>query len=144
MTSVAHVGLALTLPEKDFRARLVDGRIAEIGIGLQGSDIVAFQPFYRLSTDTTAAWVAAVERFVARGETGVYAENALNPLLPLDIYGLDYSAVRSCPTAGKASIAGSPQHGCCLTRYISRRCRITTRPRQCWTLCAKALSRTGR
>ena len=47
---------------------------------------------------------------MARGETGVYAANALNPLLPLDIYGLGNSIVRPCLTAGEARIAGSPQH----------------------------------
>ncbi|MBQ3386302.1 MAG: iron-containing alcohol dehydrogenase, partial [Eggerthellaceae bacterium] len=39
---------------------------------------VAFQPFYKLSEDAMATWLAAVERFVEAGDVRVYAENAAN------------------------------------------------------------------
>ena len=114
-----HWGLSLHLLEKDFRARLVNGRVAEIGVRLKGSDAIPFQTLYRLSAGTTTALVAVVERFVTCGEISVYAENALEPLLPLEICGLGYSAQRPDSTAGPERIDGPTKHS--FTRWTCRR-----------------------
>lgn len=69
------------LPKKDFKARLKNGRVREIGINVFGEDCVASQPAYKLQKVTMEVWLEAISDFCRRGETGVYAENALNTIL---------------------------------------------------------------
>lgn len=66
------------LPKKDFKARLIQGRVREIGVDVFGEDCVASQPVYKLQRADMETWLEAVSGFCRRGETGVYAENALN------------------------------------------------------------------
>lgn len=82
---------ALPLPEKDFKCRLSDGELREVSVRIFGDDCYAFQPLYKLSRDTVAAWIARICDFVAAGDTGVYAENALNTITDtLHITALSY------------------------------------------------------
>lgn len=69
-------------PEKDFKARVIDGKIREVSVNIFDGDCFAFQPLYKLSAETAAAWVAQVEKFIEAGEDQCYAENALNEILP--------------------------------------------------------------
>ena len=91
--SVMTVDSTLPLPQKDFKARLRDGRIVAVGVEFFGEDCVACQPAYRWQAADFADWLAAMARLVAQGMTGVYAENALNdldgavPLYPLELNG---------------------------------------------------------
>lgn len=73
---------AVELPEKDFKAVIEGGLVKKIGVELFGENCVFLIPFYRLSGPTFRAWLEEMERFRARGELKVYAENALNNLLP--------------------------------------------------------------
>ncbi|MDO5111452.1 MAG: iron-containing alcohol dehydrogenase [Clostridia bacterium] len=70
------------LPQKDFKARLQDGKITEISINIFDADCFAFQPLYKLDRQTFKAWMDRIGDFVQRGEVGVYAENAFNTILP--------------------------------------------------------------
>lgn len=79
--SVATYNPNIPQPEKDFKARVVDGRLLEVSVSIFGDDCFAFQPIYRLSASDAAAWVSKVAEYVHRGDTGVYAENALNEIL---------------------------------------------------------------
>lgn len=79
--SAAAVEEGAALPEKDFKARLVHGRITEIGVGVFGPDCAASQPAYKLLRPDMRLWLAAITDFCGRGETGVYAEDALNTVL---------------------------------------------------------------
>ncbi|MDR1774995.1 MAG: iron-containing alcohol dehydrogenase [Actinomycetes bacterium] len=89
---LGSVNTKLSLPEKDFKARVIDGRVREVSVGIFGDDCVAFQPFYKLSRATAAAWLARVADFVAAGNTQVYAENALNELLAdLPVHAFSYA-----------------------------------------------------
>lgn len=91
--SVMATDATLPLPEKDFKAKLRDGRIVAVGVSLSGADCVACQPAYRLRAADFSQWQQSIAAFVARGETGVYAENAFNaldgalPLRPLPLNG---------------------------------------------------------
>lgn len=76
--SLGSVNELLPLPDKDFKARLVDGEVREVGVGIFGDDCITFQALYKLSAASFGTWMDEVERFVERGETGVYAENAAN------------------------------------------------------------------
>ena len=92
VSSVA-VDASLPLPEKDFKARLTDGRVSAIGVNVFGEDCVASQPAYKFLREDFLRWMAEIRRFVERGETTCYAENAFNaaweeiPLYPLDVGG---------------------------------------------------------
>jgi len=83
----------LPLPEKDFKARVRDGKVVEIGIDVFGADCYACQPLYHLTKDFWNRWQEEIARFCREGNDKVYAENALNLLLetstliPLDVSG---------------------------------------------------------
>lgn len=74
------VNFAKALPEKDFKARVVDGKILEVSIHIFDDNCFAFQPFYKMDKATAAAWIAKVEQFIEKGEDKCYAENALNEI----------------------------------------------------------------
>lgn len=89
--SLACVNRAKALPEKDFKARVVNGCIHEVSIHIFDENCFAFQPFYKLSAAHAAVWVKQVEAFIAAGEDQCYAENALNEILPqLDVNAFGY------------------------------------------------------
>lgn len=69
------------LPEKDFKARIEDGVVREVSVGIFGSDCCALQPLYKLSDSDAARWFERVGQFIRAGKDGVYAENALNEIL---------------------------------------------------------------
>ena len=76
--SLGSVNEALPQPEKDFKARVIDGEVREVSVKIFDEDCVAFQALYKLSAESLGIWLDEVNRFVERGETGVYAENAAN------------------------------------------------------------------
>lgn len=76
--SAGSVNAALPLPEKDFKARVVDGQVREVSVNIFDEDCVAFQPFYKLSQEALGIWLAHVAAFCEAGDTKVYAENAAN------------------------------------------------------------------
>lgn len=69
------------LPEKDFKARLSNGRVQEISIHIFGDDCAFLIPLYKLSPALVQDWLAEIEVFAKQGELNVYAENALNNIL---------------------------------------------------------------
>lgn len=68
------------LPEKDFKGRIVDNELREVGIDIFDTDCYAFQPLYKLSKEVMEVWLDNVTRFVENGNINVYAENALNEI----------------------------------------------------------------
>lgn len=68
------------LPEKDFKARVIDGKIVEVGVNIFDNNCYAFQPCYKLSQENIQKWLANVSSFIERGIDGVYAENAFNEI----------------------------------------------------------------
>jgi phosphoenolpyruvate phosphomutase len=87
------VDRTLPLPKKDFKAVIADGRVTAVGVDYFGPGCAACQPAYRWRRADFETWLNAMRAFVARGETGVYAENAFNalggalPLYPLELNG---------------------------------------------------------
>lgn len=76
------IDTAALIPEKDFKARLgSNGLVKEIGIKVFGKDCYTCQPLYKLTRQDWGSWQQAIRSFCEAGETGVYAENALNSLL---------------------------------------------------------------
>jgi len=87
------------LPDKDFRACVSGGKIARVGVGLMpdtGEEVFYAQPLYKLSAHDWDIWMDEISNFCNRGETGVYAENALNNVSGrMSILGLDVTG-RAC------------------------------------------------
>ena len=92
--SAVTVDTTLPLPEKDFKGRLRDGRLMEVGVNVFGPDCVELQPAYRILAKDFDRWMQEISRFIAQGNDRVYAENAFNaawqeiPVYPLDVQGL--------------------------------------------------------
>ena len=81
-----------TLPEKDFKGRVRDELLKEVSISIFDEDCFALQPLYKLARKDLMAWYRQVAKFVERGDTNVYAENALNEILDeVKIYALSYA-----------------------------------------------------
>ena len=78
----ATVNFTKALPQKDFKGRIRDGKVMEVSIHIFDEDCYAFQPFYKLSKATAAAWVEKVSEYIHKGEFKCYAENALNEIFP--------------------------------------------------------------
>ena len=70
-----------SLPKKDFKGRVKHELLREVSIEIFDEDCYAFQPFYKLAKNDLLRWSDEVTKFVKAGETGVYAENALNKIL---------------------------------------------------------------
>lgn len=82
------------LNEKDFKARIQDGKIIRIAVDVFGEDCVNLMPFYKLSGDAMAIWLDAVKMFCERGDTAVYAENAANTVMKaLDLKPVPYTGM---------------------------------------------------
>ena len=78
--SLGVVNAQKALPEKDFKARVMDGEVREVSIHIFDKNCQAFQPLYKLTAEALRAWSDRVAAFVAAGNDKVYAENALNEI----------------------------------------------------------------
>ncbi|MCH5165432.1 MAG: iron-containing alcohol dehydrogenase [Clostridiales bacterium] len=78
--SVGLINKSIKKPEKDFKARVINGCIKEVGINIFDADCFAFQPLYKLCRKDINAWWERVSDFIAQGTNGCYAENALNEI----------------------------------------------------------------
>jgi phosphoenolpyruvate phosphomutase len=78
INSTVTVDCLLPLSVRDFKARLDSGRISAIGTEFFGNDCVACQPAYKWKQVDFEIWLDKISEFCQNGETGVYAENALN------------------------------------------------------------------
>lgn len=77
--SCMKVSSTASLPEKDFKAVIRDGKIERIGIHFF-EDALEAQPLYKLAQDDWSIWFQAIIEFCERGETKCYAEEAFNAL----------------------------------------------------------------
>ena len=78
-TSCMTVSSTLPLPEKDFKARVVDGKVMAVGVDIFNEAMEA-QALYKLKKDDWKVWLNKIIEFCEAGNTKVYAENALNEL----------------------------------------------------------------
>ncbi len=66
------------LPEKDFKGRVENGLITEIGVNIFGEDCFPLQPLYKFSQDSFKLWYKEINAFIQDGIISVYAEDAFN------------------------------------------------------------------
>ena len=78
-TSCMAVSSTLPLPEKDFKAVVMDGEVLKVGVSFFQNTLAA-QPLYKLRREDWRLWLEKIIEFCANGQRGVYAENALNQL----------------------------------------------------------------
>lgn len=86
------VDASLPLPDKDFKAVVIDGRVRRIGVEFF-DDALACQPLYRFDAPAWETWLDAIVTHCDQGIRDVYAEVALNTitdsirLAPFDVDG---------------------------------------------------------
>ncbi len=89
-TSCMTVSSTLSLPEKDFKAVVQDGRIVKVGVEFF-NEAVAAQPLYLVKKEDWRVWLERMADFCAAGNRKCYAENAFNEvsdrclIAPLDV-----------------------------------------------------------
>jgi len=66
------------VPEKDFKGKIQNETVVEIGVNLFGKDCYTLMPVYKLSESKFAIWLGEIENFVSNQQLSVYAENAFN------------------------------------------------------------------
>ncbi len=75
--SCMAVSSVMPLPDKDFKAVVLDGRIRSVGIDFW-VNAVAAQPLYKLNKKDWLVWLNEIIRFCEDGQRSCYAENAFN------------------------------------------------------------------
>ena len=78
-SSCMTVSSTLPLPEKDFKAQVVNGKVIKVGVDIFNEAMEA-QALYKLNKCDWKVWLDKIIEFCETGNTKVYAENALNEL----------------------------------------------------------------
>lgn len=74
------VNKKIQVPNKDFKGKIESGSIKKIGVDLFGPNCYLLMPLYKLSKNSFLIWMNEIERFIDKGATTVYAENAFNTI----------------------------------------------------------------
>ncbi len=77
--SCMTVSSTLPLPEKDFKAQVVNSMVMKVGVDIFNEAMEA-QALYKLLKNDWKVWLEKIIEFCEAGNTKVYAENALNEL----------------------------------------------------------------
>jgi phosphoenolpyruvate phosphomutase len=78
--SVVLVNKSVTDSEKDFKARIENDKVMEIGVSVRGSNCYLCMPFYRLLKRDMALWMEQIEKYINDDNVKIYAENAFNDI----------------------------------------------------------------
>ena len=70
----------IPLPEKDFKALVIDDVIKKIGVNIFGDNAFFCAPLYKLKKDAMDVWLKKIDDFVIEGKITCYAEDAFNEL----------------------------------------------------------------
>lgn len=68
------------VPEKDFKARIKNGLVAEIGVNVFGENARFCAPLYKISKTDFEKWIKKIGDFIKEGKNNCYAENAFNEI----------------------------------------------------------------
>lgn len=87
--SCMTVSSTLPLPDKDFKAKVVDGKVIAVGVDIFNEAMEA-QALYKLFQNDWKVWLEKIVEFCESDRRKVYAENALNELNgAANIFALD-------------------------------------------------------
>jgi len=64
------------IPEKDFKAEIINGKVTRISVNLF-NNVKASQPLYKLKHDDWLRWLNEITYFIEKGQVSCYAEDAL-------------------------------------------------------------------
>ena len=79
------------LPEKDFKALILDNKVKQIGVNIFGENAYFCAPIYKLKKETMLFWIEKMNEFIENGRTTCYAEDALNEITnQIDLLPLFY------------------------------------------------------
>jgi choline kinase len=82
----------IPLPKKDFKARITDGLVKEIGVNISGRGVFFCAPIYKFSKEDFNKWMDRIGGFIEEGRVKDYAEEALNQISgDVFIYPLYYA-----------------------------------------------------
>jgi len=70
----------MKVPEKDFKCRIEEGLIREIGVDVFGENAFFLAPIYKFSKEDFLKWIDRIENFVVSGKVNAYAEDAFNEI----------------------------------------------------------------
>ena len=73
------VSSTLSLPEKDFKAQVINGKVLKVGVDIFNEAMEA-QALYKIFKPDWEIWLNKIIEFCKSGKCNVYAENALNEL----------------------------------------------------------------
>ena len=79
-TNCVLVNRKIDSPEKDFKAIVENNRVVKIGVEFFGENAVFSLPLYKFSKSDFLYWLEEIEKFVRRGDTKLYAEDAFNEI----------------------------------------------------------------
>jgi len=90
--NIGLIGKTVPLPDKDFKALVVNDKLKQISVDIYGENVYALQPMYKMSKDMIHLWLNKVVEMVTNKTLNVYAEDALNDVLDESSFSiLDYS-----------------------------------------------------
>ncbi len=70
----------IELPQKDFKAQIIDGKIKRIGVDVFEENSFFLAPIYKLSKEDLLVWIDEMENFINKGKVNKYAEDAFNEI----------------------------------------------------------------
>jgi len=70
----------IELPQKDFKAQIIDGKIKRIGVDVFAENSFFLAPLYKFSKEDFLIWMNEIENFIKGGEVNKYAEDAFNEI----------------------------------------------------------------
>jgi len=74
------VNKKIEVPEKDFKAVIVNDRVVKIGIEFIGKNAFACLPMYKFSKSDFLFWLNECGEYIEKGEVNIYAENVFNEI----------------------------------------------------------------
>ena len=74
------VNKKIEVPEKDFKAVIVNDRVIKIGIEFIGENAFACLPMYKFSKRDFLFWLNECEAHIEKGDVNIYAENVFNDI----------------------------------------------------------------
>jgi L-glutamine-phosphate cytidylyltransferase len=67
-------------PEKDFKGKIVDNLVKNIGVKVSGENTYFLPPIYKFTKNDFILWLDEIGKFVNGGNVNVYAEEAFNDM----------------------------------------------------------------
>ena len=67
-------------PGKDFKAVVENNRVIKIGVEFYGENAFFSAPLYKFSQSDFLCWLDEIEKFISKGRTKRYAEDAFNKI----------------------------------------------------------------